>query len=294
MNRTTTRGGIAANRTAGRGGARSIAWHAGSLLMLGVVLYPLVWLVGGSLKPSSEIVGSTDLIPASPVFDNYLSAAEGIARVPAWAFFVNSLIISTLTVVGVICSCSLAAYAFARLRFRGRGVMFVMMIATLLLPFHVMLIPQYIIFNNLGLVNTYVPLILPKFLAVDAFFVFLFVQFMRGIPSELDDAAKIDGAGHGRIFWNVLMPLARPAIITASIFAFIWSWNDFLGPLVYINTPGNYPLPLALRLYIDQEANSDYGAMIAMSLLSLVPVVLFFLAFQRYLVQGMATSGLKG
>jgi multiple sugar transport system permease protein len=282
------------NRTSVSGGAKSVAWHVGSLLVLGVVLYPLIWLVGGSLKPSNEIVGSTDPIPASPIIDNYLSAAAGIARVPAWVFFVNSTIISALTVVGVVCSCSLAAYAFARLRFRGRGVMFGMMIATLLLPFHVMLIPQYIIFNNLGLVNTYVPLILPKFLAVDAFFVFLFVQFMRGIPAELDDAAKIDGAGHGRIFWNVLMPLARPAIITASIFAFIWSWNDFLGPLIYINTPGNYPLPLALQLYIDQEQNSDYGAMIAMSLLSLLPVVLFFLAFQRYLVQGVATSGLKG
>ncbi|SDR08525.1 carbohydrate ABC transporter permease [Thermostaphylospora chromogena] len=273
---------------------KTVAWHVISVLLLVIVLYPLVWLIGGSFKESNEIVGSIDPFPVRPIVDNYISAVEGIAGIPATSFFLNSLIISALTVVGVVLSCSLAAYSFARLRFRGRNVMFAMMIATLLLPFHVMLIPQYIIFNNLGLVNTYVPLILPKFLAVDAFFVFLFVQFMRGIPKELDEAAKIDGAGHWLIFWRVLMPLARPAVITASIFAFIWSWNDFLGPLVYISDPERYPLPLALQLYIDQEQFSDYGAMIAMSMLSLVPILLFFLAFQRFLVQGVATSGMKG
>jgi multiple sugar transport system permease protein len=164
----------------------------------------------------------------------------------------------------------------------------------LLLPFHVMIIPQYIIFQRAGLIDTFVPLLIGKFLATEAFFVFLIVQFMRTLPKELDEAATIDGCGHLRLFWNVILPLSRPALITVSIFTFIWTWNDFLGPLLYLNSPQNYPLPIALQAFIDQTTTSDYGAMIAMSLLALVPVLLFFLAFQRYLVEGVATSGVKG
>jgi multiple sugar transport system permease protein len=198
------------------------------------------------------------------------------------------------SVIGVVFSCSLAAYAFARVEFRGRGVFFSMMIGTLLLPLHVVIIPQYILFNRLGLVNTFVPLLLGKFLAVDSFFVFLMVQFMRNLPRQLDEAARIDGAGHIRIFFSIMVPLMRPAFITASIFAFIWSWNDFLGPLIYLKRPDMYTLPIALRLYVDQTSVSDYGAQMAMAVLALVPVLLFFLVFQRYLVEGVATQGLKG
>lgn len=277
-----------------RRGLGSLAWHLAMLAGLALVLYPLVWLLASSLKPSGEIVGDLELIPEAPTGANYGSAMEGIGRVPAWTFFLNSLILSSGAVVGMLLSCTITAYALGRMRFRGRGVMFAAMIATLLLPFHVMLIPQYIVFQNLDLVDTYIPLLIGKFLAADAFFVFLFIQFLRGIPRELDQAARIDGAGHWRIFWNVLLPLMRPALITGSIFTFIWTWNDFLGPLIYLNSPDQYPLPLALKLYIDQQEFSDYGAMIAMSVLSLVPVGLFFLAFQRFLVGGIATSGIKG
>ena len=168
------------------------------------------------------------------------------------------------------------------------------MIGTLLLPFHVIIIPQYIMFQKLELVDTYVPLILPKFLATEAFFVFLIVQFIRNIPRDMDEAARIDGAGHIRIFFSIIVPLIKPALITSAIFTFIWTWNDFLGPLLYVNSPEKYPLPIALRLYNDATSTSDYGATVAVSFLALVPILIFFIVFQRFLVAGVATQGLKG
>ncbi|GAA3758055.1 multiple sugar transport system permease protein [Spinactinospora alkalitolerans] len=295
----TTTGGAAADggRTAerrSRGRLASVAWHLAALALLAVILYPLVWVVGAAFKPSGDIVGSTQLLPTRPVLDNLQRAMEGIAGISALVFLRNSLVLAGASVVGTVVSSALAAYAFARLRFRGRGLMFVLMITTLLLPFHVLIIPQYIIFQQAGLVDTYAPLLLGKFLATEAFFVFLMVQFMRQLPRELDQAARIDGCGYWGIFWHVVVPLSRPAFTTAAIFTFIWTWNDLLAPLIYLNTPEKYPVTLALRLFIDQTATSDYGAMIAMSVIALLPVVLFFLAFQRLLVQGMATSGLKG
>ena len=269
-------------------------WHVVALAILAVLLYPVVWTVGASFKPTDEIVGTVELFSPTPTGDNYARAVEGVAGVSIWSFFRNSLVLAVLAVVGTVASSAMAAYAFARLQFRGRGVLFAMMIGTLLLPFHVMIIPQYIIFQRTGLIDTFVPLLVGKFLATEAFFVFLIVQFIRTLPRDLDEAAKIDGCGHLRVFWHVILPLSRPALITTSIFTFIWTWNDFLGPLLYLNSPQNWPLPIALNAFLDQTTTSDYGAMIAVSLLALVPVLLFFLAFQRYLVEGVATSGVKG
>jgi len=168
------------------------------------------------------------------------------------------------------------------------------MLATIMLPQHVVLIPQYIIFQKMGLVNTFWPLILPKFLATDAFFVFLMVQFVRALPRELDEAARIDGCGPISTFRYVIAPLLRPAMITTAIFTFIWTWNDFFTQLIYLNSPAKFTLPLALQIFVDQTSQSAFGPMFAMSVLALVPIGLFFLAFQRFLVEGVATSGLKG
>jgi multiple sugar transport system permease protein len=272
----------------------SIVWHTAVVALLLVVLYPIVWVVAATFKPSSDIIGSLELLPSEPTGENYTRAAEGIAGIGISRFFVNSLLLATLSVVGTVASSALAAYAFARLRFRGRGMLFAVMISTLLLPFHVLIIPQYVVFNRFELIDTYVPLLLGKFLAAEAFFVFLIVQFIRTVPMELDESAKIDGAGQWRIFWNIILPLTRPALITTAIFTFIWTWNDFFTPLIYLSTPEKYPLPLALQLFIDEASGSDFGALMAMSVLALVPVILFFLFFQRFLVEGVATSGLKG
>jgi multiple sugar transport system permease protein len=271
----------------------SIAWHLGALAVLAVVLYPVIWVVGASFKPSKDIIASIDLLPTQPVWANFSGLADGISGIPISSFFWNSLMYAVLAVVGVVVSSSLTAYAFAKIRFAGRNLLFTLMIGTLLLPYHVLLIPQYVLFRNLELTDTLVPLVAGKFLATEAFFVFLMVQFMRGLPRELDEAAKLDGCGHLRTYWSIVLPLTRPALITSAIFTFINAWNDFMGPLIYLNTPEKYTVSLGLMMFRDQEGISNYGSMIAMSLVALVPVIAFFMAFQRYLIDGMATSGLK-
>ena len=273
---------------------QTVIWFVVLLAITAIVLYPLVWLFLSTFKPNAEFGSNPGLLPKNPTLDNYAKMGEGIAGIPMWKFFLNSFIIAGGSVIGVVLSSALAAYAFARIQFKGLGFLFAAMIGTLLLPFHVLIIPQYILFNNLGLVDTFIPLLLPKFLATEAFFVFLLVQFIRQMPRDMDEAARIDGAGHFRIFWSIILPLIKPALITCSIFAFIWAWNDFLGPLLYLTSPENYPLPIALRLYNDQTSSSDYGATVTASFIALLPVLGFFLVFQRFLVDGVATQGLKG
>ncbi|MET8946476.1 carbohydrate ABC transporter permease [Streptomyces sp. NPDC004542] len=273
---------------------RSHLWHALCVALGCVLLYPVLWLFTASLKSGTEILSNLSPIPEVFTPGNYRSAAAGISGLSLWRLAGNSLFLSCCAVAGNVLSCSLAAYAFARLRFRGRGVYFSAMIATLMLPTHVMLIPQYVIFQKLGLLGTYLPLILPKFLATEAFFVFLVVQFIRSLPRELDEAAVLDGCGPYRTFWHIIMPLLKPALVTTTIFSFIWSWNDFFSQLLYLADPHQYTLQLGLRLFVDQSDSSAYGPMFAMSVLALLPVLLFFLAFQRLLVEGVQTSGLKG
>jgi multiple sugar transport system permease protein len=266
------------------------------VVILAVVLYPLLWMVGTSVKSPQEIVNNIGLIPREFTPGNF---AIGWSKfdVSFGRFFLNSAMVAVLVVVGNTVSCLLAAYAFGRLRFRLRGVWFAVMIGTLLLPGHVLIIPQYILFRTLGWVGgdwPYLPLLVPHFLATEAFFVFLMVQFMRGIPRELDEAATIDGASPYRIFQHVVLPLSRPALVTTAIFSFIWTWNDFFRQLVFLSSLEDYTAPVALTLFIDSTSESSVGPMFAMSLLSLIPVFLFFVAFQRMLVEGINTSGLKG
>jgi multiple sugar transport system permease protein len=274
--------------------ANTIVWHAFSIVLLAFLLYPVIWLLGSSFKPGTEILLNPTPFPQQFTLENFEIAFQGVAGLSLWQLLGNSLTISALTVVGNVFSCALAAYAFARLRFFGRGALFAAMIATIMLPMHVVLIPQFIIFNELDMVGTFLPLVLPKFLATEAFFVFLMVQFIRGLPRELDEAAIIDGAGPYRTFWSIILPLMRPALITTTIFSFIWSWDDFFPQLIYLNNPQNFTLQMGLRLFVDQTSASAFGPMFAMSVLALLPVVIFFSIFQRYLVDGVATSGLKG
>jgi multiple sugar transport system permease protein len=167
------------------------------------------------------------------------------------------------------------------------------MLMTLMLPYQVTLIPQYVLFRSIGWVDTILPLVVPKFLAADAFFIFLMVQFFRGIPRELDEAAMMDGAGPWRIYWKIMLPLSLPVLATAAVFTFIWTWDDFFGPLIYLNRMSDYTVMLGLRTFTDSTGTSDYGGLFAMSVLSLVPIFLFFLFFQRMLIEGIATTGMK-
>jgi multiple sugar transport system permease protein len=275
------------------GVGRPLARYAILIAILFLVLYPLAWMVGTSFKSQAEIVNNLSIFPREFTPANY---ANGWSHfdVSFARFFLNSAVIAGLAVIGNCVSCLLAAYAFARLRFRLRGLWFAIMIGTLLLPAHVLIIPQYIVFRQFDWVGTIAPLVVPHFLATDAFFVFLMVQFMRGIPKELDDAARIDGCGVFAVFRYVMLPLSRPALVTTAIFSFIWTWNEFFRQLVYLSDLSEYTVPVAMTLFIDSTGQADVGPMFAMSVLSLLPIFLFFVAFQRMLVEGINTTGIKG
>jgi len=232
----------------GRG--RALIYHVVLCLASIAMLYPLLWMLASSFKPDSDIFGDASLWPRHFSLDAYWRGWSGL-QVTFGRFFLNSLVVSLCSVVGNVMSCSLAAYAFARLKFRGQKFWFALMLGTLMLPYHVTLIPQYILFLNLDWVDTFLPLIVPKFLAADAFFIFLLVQFFRSIPRELDEAAMIDGCGPWRIYWIVILPLSVPALATAAVFTFIWTWDDFFGPLIYLNDMNSYTVQLGLRSFVD-------------------------------------------
>ena len=257
-----------------------------------VMLYPVIWMVVSSLRPGNEIFRDPGILVKDLRIDNYRVGWNALTE-PFTRYLLNSAVVVLGSIFGNLVSCSMAAYAFARLEFVGKKFWFAIMLLSIMLPIHVVIVPQYILFNKLGFVNTFVPLILPKFLATDAFFVFLMVQFIRGIPRELDEAATIDGCGHWKIFSRVMLPLMGPAIATTAIFTFIWTWSDFFTPLIYLTDPIAYTVPVALRSFLDATAGSNWGAMFAMSVVTLIPLFLVFLFGQRFLVRGIATTGGK-
>jgi multiple sugar transport system permease protein len=258
------------------------------------MLYPLAWMVSSSFKEAPDIFQSVNFWPDPAVLTNYLEGWRGMSSIGFFRFFLNSLTLVFFVIAGNITSCLLAAFAFARLRFKGSGFWFTMMLGTMMLPGHVRLIPQYILFNRLGWVNTYLPLAVPSFFATQGFFVFLMTQFMRGLPRELDEAATVDGCGPLRLFLRILAPLSTPAIVTTAIFSFIWTWNDFFSQMLYINDLKKATVALALRMFVDATGNSSWGAQFAMSTLSLIPLFIMFIVFQGYLVEGITAGGIKG
>ena len=290
---STTAGVLSEQRTTrpGKRRRRLVGYLIVTLIAL-IMIYPLLWMMGSSLKPESDIFTQTSIWPRTFNWHNYVEGWKGFG-VSFDIFFENSLFLAVANVIGNVISCSLAAYAFAKLDFPLKRLWFSLMLATLMLPAHVTLIPQYTMFNWLGWVNTFYPLFVPHFFATDAFFVFLMVQFIRGLPTELDEAARIDGCGPVRTFRHIIVPLLIPAMVTTAIFSFIWSYNDFFGQLIYLNDPELFTVPLGLRMFLSSSGESQWGPMFAMSVLALIPVFVIFLAFQRYLVQGIATTGMK-
>src|SRR5690606_1101169 len=285
--------------TSPRGGAFAVRrFVSGALKHIGVtalsvgMIYPLIWLVVASLRPDSLIFREPGIVLSQLSLDNYEFGWTALSH-PFSRYLLNTLVLVGGAILGNLVSCSLAAYAFARLRFTGRAVLFAIMLMTIMLPFHVVVVPQYILFAKLGWVNSFLPLIVPKFLAVDAFFVFLMVQFIRSIPRELDEAARIDGATHFRIYRSIILPLMVPALATTAIFTFIWTWNDFFSQLIYLTSTRNFTVSLALRNFLDASSTSSWGGMFAMSVVSLIPLFVIFLLGQRYLLQGIATTGIK-
>ncbi|WP_176255678.1 carbohydrate ABC transporter permease [Enterocloster alcoholdehydrogenati] len=260
-----------------------------------IMIYPLVWMVMSSFKPTSTIFQTAgSLIPETFTFENYVNGWKGFAKVTFAVFFKNSLFISAAATIGTVMSSAVAAYGFARFKFRGKKLLFSAMLLSMMLPAQVLMIPQYLWYQKLGWVGSYMPLIVPYFFAIQGFFVYLMSNFISGIPRDLDEAAKIDGCSYAAVFTKIILPLIKPALVTGGIFSFMWRWDDFLSALLYVNKSARYPVSLALKLFCDPGSSSDYGAMFAMASLSILPSVLIFIFFQRYLVEGISTSGLKG
>jgi multiple sugar transport system permease protein len=263
-------------------------------------LVPLFWMVSTSLKDSSELIG-LDWIPQRLAWENY-EIAFSFGDWGRWTM--NSVIITIFDVLGAVLSTSLVAYAFARLRWPGRDLLFSVVLATMMLPGIVTLIPQFILYSRLPAfgfqgsntwVNTFLPLTVPSWFAASAFNIFLLRQFMRGIPMELSEAAKIDGASELRIWWNIIMPLTKPALATIAIFSFQGSWQDFTGPLLYLQSERLYTLQLALRQF--ESAAGGYPAwnwLMAASLVVMLPVLIVFVAFQQYFIEGISITGMGG
>jgi multiple sugar transport system permease protein len=272
----------------------SVLYHSFIVVFGFLMIYPVLWLVASSLKDHSEIfTNSHSLIPSKLNFDNYAQGWRGFGNMTFGTFFKNSFIIVISSTIGQVISSAFVAYGFSRIKFKGRRFWFACMILTMMLPGEVLMIPQYILFSKLGWVNSFKPLIVPSFFGLP-FFIFLMMQFIKGLPEELDESAKIDGCGVLSIFLRIILPLLTPALVTSMIFSFYWKWQDFFGPLLYLQRTKLYPVSLALKLFADPATVTNWGAMFAMSVLSLVPVFILFVAFQKYLVEGISTTGLKG
>ena len=272
----------------------SLIYHLFVLSFMFAMLYPLLWMLASSFKAPGEIfTNASSLIPSRLIFDNYRDGWRGFGNVSFATFFKNSIFVTVVSVIGQVWMSTMVAYGFARLSFPGKKLFFVLMILTMLLPGQILLIPQYILFMNFGWINSYLPLIVPSY-AGTPFFIFLIMQFIQGIPRELDESARIDGCGKIQIFIRIIVPLALPAIATATVFAFYWKWDDFMGPLLYLQNIKMYTVSIALKAFSDPSSVSNWGAMFAMSCLSLLPSFIIFVCFQKYLVEGIATTGLKG
>jgi len=260
-----------------------------------IMVYPVLWMVIGSFRNNPEILsGTLSLIPNdwSQGVENFRTGWAGFAGTTFSTFFTNSLILAVSATVGVLLSSSVVAYSLSRLRYPGRRVVFMLMLSTMMIPGQVIMIPQFIIFHSLGLVGTFVPLILPAFFG-HGFFIFLMMQFMVSIPKELDEAAIVDGCNKYTVFTRIVFPLLKPALITTAIIQFYWAWDNFMGPLIYLQNVSQWPVSIALRNFV-YAGNTNFGAMFAMSTLSLIPVFVMFLIFNKRLVEGINTSGIKG
>ena len=273
--------------------ASTVSFHLFVGLLGFIMIYPLIWMVFSSFKESSLVLSTVgQLFPSEWRVDNYVNGWSGFGGTTFSTFFVNSFIVTILTVIGNVIASAMAAYGFSRVNFKGRGLWFVCMMVTMMVPSQVLVVPQYVIFHSMGWVDTFLPLIVPEW-GGRAFFIFMMMQFIAGIPQELDEAAEIDGCGKIRLFSTIVLPLIVPSMATSAIFSFYWKWDDFMGSLLYLNSPKNYTVSIALKLFCDPTAVSDYGAMFAMCVVSLLPVIVLFLFTQRYIVEGIAMSGLK-
>lgn len=265
------------------------------IVIIGIaLLYPIIFMFFASFKSNEEIFGTTRLLPDSFSFRYYKEGWKGTGLMTYTKFFINTFLLVIPTTLFTVASCSLVAYGFARFKFPGKNILFTVLIATLMLPNAVIIIPRYTLYNRFGWINTYMPFFVPALLACYPFFIFMLIQFLRGIPKELDEAAYIDGCGTLRTYLKILLPLMKPSLFSAGLFQFLWTYNDYFNSLIFINSVSKYPISLALRLSLDSESVVVWGKMMAMAFVAVLPVMLLFFFAQKYFVEGIATTGLKG
>lgn len=257
------------------------------------MIFPLIWMIFAAFKPSNQVFDNSHLLPQTWKFDNFKNGWKGVRPYSYLKFYLNTFLLVGGVVIGNLCSSAVVGFGFARGEFKGKNFLFALLMATMMLPGTVTMIPNFIIFNKLGWVNTYLPFIIPAFCG-GTFFIFLMVQFMKGIPTELDESAKIDGCNSFQIFSKIMLPICKPTLVTVAIFSFVWTWDDFMGQLIYISEMDKYTVALALKIMVDPLAAVDWGAVIAMSLLSVIPSIIIYFVAQDYFVEGITTTGLKG
>jgi len=270
--------------------AKRVLAYAVLCLAAAVFLLPLFWMISSSLKPEWQVLANPPVwLPNPPRWENY---REALTYLPFGRYAINTLIISLGAIIGHVLSCTLVAYAFARLRAPGKGFMFLLVLSTLMLPYPVTMVPLFALFNQLGWINTFLPLIVPAFFG-NAFYIFLLRQYFLTLPPELEDAARMDGANTLQVLWRVILPISTPALATVVIFTFQATWNDFLQPLIYLQDQSHYTLTLGLNFFRG-SFQVNWAYLMAASLVVVLPVVLVFFLAQRLFIQGIAMTGMKG
>lgn len=259
-----------------------------------VMIYPIAWMFFSTFKSNNEIFGSLNLLPKKFSFDSYINGWKGIGKYTYTRYYINTFKLVIPVTLITVATCSLVAYGFARFKFPFKKLLFGILIATLMLPNTVIIIPRYTLFNKLGWLNTYMPFYAPAALACYPFFIFMMVQFIRGLPRELDESAYMDGCGSFRCYISILLPLLKPALFSCGLFQFLWTYNDFFNSLIFINSVDKYPISLALRMALDSEANIIWSQVLAMAFISVIPLIILFFSAQKYFVEGISTSGIKG
>ena len=276
-------------------GGVNVALRYGVLIAVGLLmLYPLLWMAGGAFKPNHEIVSSIGFIPQHPTLEGFTKGWQTSTEYTFTRYLLNTFEIIVPKVIATVVSSVLVAFGFARFNVPGKRVLFALLIATILLPKSVLLVPQYLMFREFGWLDTFLPLYVPAAFATEGFFVFMIIQFMRSLPAEMEEAAVMDGCNSLQVLAYVVVPVITPAIISVALFQFMWSMNDFLSPLIYLSSVEKYPVALALKLSIDVTEATSWNQILAMSTIALAPSLVLFFAAQKYFVEGITVGAVKG
>ena len=269
------------------------------LILVGVIMiYPLVWMVGATFKSNAEIFSGIGFLTANPTLQGYIDAVTQNygGDISIWRAFINTYSFVIPKVIFTVISSVIAAYGFSRFKFKGRDMLFGIMISTLFLPQVVLNVPQYLMYNSFGWINSpfYLPLWVPSLFATETYFVYQLVQFMRSIPHDLDEAAAIDGCGPVKILYKIIAPMLSPSLVACGLFQFMWSCNDYMGPLLYVQTPSKYPMSIFVKLSMDADSGFNWNRILALSLISIIPQLIVFFCAQDAFIDGISAGAVKG